>query len=721
MTTPSHLFPLALIAAAGVIAAQEPRFTARTDVVLVDVSVTDQKGRPVLDLTQDDFQVYEDGLPQRIVSFARHAPNPDASLSDAMTATGLPVTTAPAGGATKDAAKAATLGPSVLALAFDRLSPEGRALANRAALAFVERKQADELYGVFIVDQSLRVLTLYTTDKQRIGDAVARAGATATAQMAPGESPSILGSYHASADTPVVASAEAQGRSSNQLPWVDAAAEARKNGDYRTEQEIRMLLRMERSYQDMLYEMQGQASMNGLLALVDSLGVVPGKKAVIYFCEGLTIPPSVQPKFQAIIDTANRSNVTVYTIDTAGLRVQSKQAETARAVEELGGMGVGDVERHDKYLEALENNERILKLDPAVSLGILAKETGGLLIDNTNDPDRGLGRIGDDWRNYYLLGYSSTNPSLDGTFRGISVRVKRPKTVVRSRSGYVAAPMDTAGPVFSYESAALTAMRAAPPPAAFEIMAGAFSVPMPGRPGLAAVLVHVPGTSLSFRTNPKTKTYQGNVVVVARLSGEGDDDRKLSQEFRLKGAIDNIDATKGQRLLFYRTPELRPGPHRLDVAVHDAESVRSSVVTASFGIPAPTLPIVGDLIIVDHAERIEPGDAAVRNPLAVNGLQLFPAFTPAFSLAIRSELNFAAALVLEPNATAPEAELSVVADGAVVSIVPLNLGAADPSGRLLAVGRLPISALSPGRYDLRIAVGRGLGAQVRTASFTLTD
>ena len=120
-----------------------------------------------------------------------------------------------------------------------------------------------------------------------------------------------------------------------------------------------MLLKMERSYNDMLYEMQGHASLDSLLALVDSLGAVPGRKAVIYFCEGLTIPASLEARFRAIIHTANRSNVTVYTVDAAGLRVHSDQATTAQAVQEYGAMGVGDIERRGKYLDALEDNGRL--------------------------------------------------------------------------------------------------------------------------------------------------------------------------------------------------------------------------------------------------------------------------------------------------------------------------------------------------------------------------
>ena len=61
-------------------------------------------------------------------------------------------------------------------------------------------------------------------------------------------------------------------------------------GDRALEQIIKMLERMERTYQAQLYEAQGRASMLGLFALIDSLGQLPGRKTVFYFCEGLTVP-----------------------------------------------------------------------------------------------------------------------------------------------------------------------------------------------------------------------------------------------------------------------------------------------------------------------------------------------------------------------------------------------------------------------------------------------
>ena len=84
--------------------------------------------------------------------------------------------------------------------------------------------------------------------------------------------------------------------------------------------------RMERSYETMMREEQGYATTNGLLALIESLSLLPGRKTVVFFAEGLAIPPAVQARFDSVVATANRANVSVYTVDSAGLRVHSEQS-----------------------------------------------------------------------------------------------------------------------------------------------------------------------------------------------------------------------------------------------------------------------------------------------------------------------------------------------------------------------------------------------------------
>ena len=70
------------------------------------------------------------------------------------------------------------------------------------------------------------------------------------------------------------------------------------------------------------------------------------------------------------------------------------------------------------------------------TLRTLAAYTDGTSVINTNNIDAALRRIVDDLSSYYLMGYYTTNTKLDGRFRSITVRVKRPGVTVRARRGY---------------------------------------------------------------------------------------------------------------------------------------------------------------------------------------------------------------------------------------------------------------------------------------------
>jgi VWFA-related protein len=69
----------------------------------------------------------------------------------------------------------------------------------------------------------------------------------------------------------------------------------------------------------------------------------------------------------------------------------------------------------------------------------LAANTDGIAVVNNNDLDRGMRRISDDLTSYYLLGYYSANTKLDGKYRALKVRVRQPGVEVRARKGYRAA------------------------------------------------------------------------------------------------------------------------------------------------------------------------------------------------------------------------------------------------------------------------------------------
>jgi hypothetical protein len=106
---------------------QPPRFGTSASGVILDVVVRDKKG-PVTDLTADDFEILEEGTPQKVLTFERHFPAVQPAV-------GAP---SQAGAIARPAVGGGDPGAPVIALAFDRLSPEGRALARKAAMQFLK-------------------------------------------------------------------------------------------------------------------------------------------------------------------------------------------------------------------------------------------------------------------------------------------------------------------------------------------------------------------------------------------------------------------------------------------------------------------------------------------------------------------------------------------------------------------------------------------------------
>jgi VWFA-related protein len=115
--------------------------------------------------------------------------------------------------------------------------------------------------------------------------------------------------------------------------------------------------------------------------------------------------------------TANRANATIYTIDPRGL---------------VAGSDL------DEQLDPVEYGEHIRKTQD--SLRVLADETGGIAVVNQNDFDKALKRIDAETSDYYVLGYTSSNPDPLKRTRKIEVKVTKPELKVISRTSYSLKP-----------------------------------------------------------------------------------------------------------------------------------------------------------------------------------------------------------------------------------------------------------------------------------------
>ena len=195
--------------------------------------------------------------------------------------------------------------------------------------------------GVFGIDQSLRTVQPFTDDTQLIKDAVERATGAATSTYASG-----AGQMRQNTDRALVleqqitAGAAAAGAAGAAQNSAGAAAAAADIGQAAAQQKLlEMQIQMLDHYERLERDQEGYATINSLLAVISPMQNLPGRKTIIFFSEGLKLPPSVMLKFPAVVNAANRANVSIYSIDAAGLRIESGTPEAARELNSIAARG----------------------------------------------------------------------------------------------------------------------------------------------------------------------------------------------------------------------------------------------------------------------------------------------------------------------------------------------------------------------------------------------
>ena len=700
---------------------QDEVIRVRSNEVRLDVVVKDKKGRPIKDLKATDFEVLEDGVAQKVESFrfvTREAPTNVAEKKDDKTAE--VETTAPV--APKRSA------PTVTALVFDRLSPEARSLARKAGLAYAQEGMASGGFtGVFGIDQSLRTVQPFTDDSQLIKDAVERATGSATSTYASGATKMRENvERNIALDQQASTSASAAGAAGAARNSGAASAAGEASGQAMAEQKLlEMQNQMLDQYERLERDQEGFSTINSLLAVISPMQNLPGRKTIIFFSEGLKLPPAVQQKFPSVINAANRANVSIYSIDAAGLRIESNTAEAARELNSIAGAGMAQQARGSDrgssgpYTRSLERNEDLLRFDPRSGLGSLSDQTGGFLIHDTNDLVSGLRRIDDDMNGYYFLTYVPKNKDYDGRFRRISVKVARSNIEVQSRQGYYA--VESAGelPMLDYEAPAIAAARNWNPVSKQSALrSSALSYPTPGREGLTLILAEARLAAFKFASSGDN--YNTDFSIVALVRDESDRIiQKLSQHYGLTGNIKDLDAAKKGDVIFYREAQLPPGKYQVQLIAFDAASGGVNVNTTALEISGsdPNKPRLSSVAVLKKAERLTPDEQRRDQPLHFGELLVYPNLGE--RIAAKQLAYFFTAWPPKGVTKPMQMTLEILQNGRPIGKTSGALPPADERGQIKYAGSFAIDKFQAGDYVLSVTVSDGQNSVTRSTTFVI--
>ncbi|MGH9821760.1 MAG: VWA domain-containing protein [Blastocatellia bacterium] len=467
-----------------------------------------------------------------------------------------------------------------------------------------------------------------------------------------------------------------------------------------------------------------------MLAIVASLGRVEGRKAVVLFSEGIAVDATTSPWFRDLIREARRADVIFYTIDSGGLRTTSPVTQQASAVNALASnradsaLGGGEDTSGRPMSFDAEDNVTNMYGSPTSTLNPLAEQTGGFLIDQTNDLVPGLSRIGEDIRSYYVLTYAPLNQHYDGKFREISVKVSRPGVHVEARKGYYAMRKPAEMQVPDWESPAIAVLKSGRNENSFPIRARVFSFPSDENSGLLPVLVEVPGSGVTLSVDKAANTFKSDFSIVAVVKDLSDQIvAKVGNHYQVSGPLEKLEAAKHGDFRFYREVDLPPGLYFVEAVAYDTATGKSSIRGASIDVPyyggADHLR-VSSLVLVRNAEPASEATGQDYNLLRYGQAIVYPNMGEPLSKAGNKELAFYIDVYPGKSGASPrKLSVEVLQNDRVVSRGTPALPAPDATGQIQYSGAVPLEAFKPGRYSLRVTVSEGRDLVSRSTGFTV--
>lgn len=410
-----------------------------TNLIQVDVTVTDKNGKVVSGLTADDFEIYENGERQGISNFSFVSRTAGSvSVSD------RPSSIADAQDPTKRLERGSVA--NTIAIVVDDLNMSFGSVyyARRALRRFVDTQmQPSDLVAIIRTGGGVGALQQFTSDKRLLHAAIDRIrwnplGASGIDSLTPVNQNNTEITERFNIESDLVAGQNAGPKRVKTLLRENISD--KKLTDYEVTKNVA----------DAEGGIQAQASLGAVRYVISGMKALPGRKTMMLFTDGLSITDDASKSstsavfqyIQEIVDLANRASVVVYTFDTKGMASMAIQASdnTYEVIDGHRGQKVRERERD------FRNSQD--------GLAYFADQTGGKALLNSNDLNGGIQRALDEQAGYYLLAYLPDSDTFDAAkrkFNKLEIKVRRPGLNVSYRSGFFNTSTDAAPPQLSVE------------------------------------------------------------------------------------------------------------------------------------------------------------------------------------------------------------------------------------------------------------------------------
>jgi VWFA-related protein len=495
----------------------------------VEVIVTDSKGNRVPGLTRDDFEVYQDNLPQKITNF--YAVSGGKVLLDDGKVVGLDSPEAQAGIPAELKAR------YILFIDNLNIQPQNRNRMFKRLEEFVQQTIGPRAEAMVVTyNRSLKVRRKFTPEAS---DVI-----------------SILDEIeHETGGGTTLA-----GERRDALHQIDESQSA--------DEALSIARTYSRSLRNDL-----EFTVDALKNTLNGLAGVDGRKTLVYVSEGLPSTAGAEMFDQIQRKYANQSSVA--TLEQFEFDMNNRYTGIIRAANAQGVM-IWALDASGLTTDTLisaENrsfdtrpNDFFMRQNMQSPLLLIAEQTGGMAAVNTNDWKKSLDELSKDFSNFYSIGYRANRSAVDRP-HSLEVRVKRKGMTVRTRKGFLEKTIETR------TSDAVLASLFYPRddnPLGIHISIGAqkpydeenFAVPVRisvpiGKLGLVPVGDHYEATFF--------------VYVVARDSAEKQSDLAIQRQV-VTVPTKELEAAQRKDWYYDLTMTVSPGAQRLSFAVRDGIS-----------------------------------------------------------------------------------------------------------------------------------------------------
>ena len=362
-------------------------------------------------------------------------------------------------------------------------------------------------------------------------------------------------------------------------------------------------------------------------------------------------------EYQDLIDVANRSNVSIYPVDSRGLAASDTP------------VGL------DWFLTSPADEIRLVRRR-VEGLRTLAVDTDGIAVINTNDIDSGLKRIVADMSSYYLVGYYTKNAKHDGRFRKITVRVKRPGVAVRARRGYKAA----------------TEAELAPPKQTASKAVGPSVAVQAALAGITSTRLSAVRTSVAFARRGSEVAGPVRLWTAVEL-----DPSSVKGDFATGGEVAVIVASGDGTVLSQGRATLAPGARAVVVDLGDVAAAGGDLVVRTRIKPLGEGAAVSDSATVAGASLSAAAPLLWRRGPSTQ-MRFVPTADTRFSRADRVRADM---LVADASSAVTASLLDRA--GSTIAL-PVIVGARADGAMTWATAELALSPLAPGEYILKLTV-----------------